>query len=286
MQRNRIQTIAAIALTVISTGWTQIVTAQTTSKTVKVNAGVLQGVVSGDVHAFKGIPYAAPPVGNLRWRSPQPVTPWKGTRQAVKYGNDCVQLPIPGDAGAGGSIRGEDCLYLNVWTPASLKPGEKLPVLVWIHGGGFLNGAASVPFFDGSQFARQGVILVGINYRLGHMGFFAHPALSAEGGALANYALMDQLAALKWVQQNIGAFGGDRNQVTIAGESAGGISVVHLLTWPAAKGLFHRAYQVAAETTSYPAANSIRRSDPCPRLKRLALRLLKVSASQTQEQQV
>ncbi|HIK18780.1 MAG TPA: carboxylesterase family protein [Leptolyngbyaceae cyanobacterium M33_DOE_097] len=251
MQRNRVQTIAAIALTIISTGWTQVVTAQTTSKTVKIDAGALEGVVSGDVRAFKGIPYAAPPVGNLRWRSPQPVTPWKGIRKAVKYGNDCVQLPIPGDAGASGSTRSEDCLYLNVWTPANLKPGEKLPVMVWIHGGGFLNGAASVPFFNGSQFARQGVILVGINYRLGHMGFFAHPALTAAGGALANYALMDQLAALRWVQQNIDAFGGDPNQVTIAGESAGGISVVHLLTWPAAKGLFHRAAVLSGGGRNY-----------------------------------
>jgi heat shock protein HslJ len=146
-------------------------------------------------------------------------------RKATAYGNDCVQLPIPGDAGASGSTLGEDCLVLNVWRPAAISPGEKLPVMVWIHGGGFLNGAASVPLNDGSQFAPEGVVLVSFNYRLGRLGFFAHPALTAEGdGPLANYALLDQLAALQWVQKNIDAFGGDPNQVTIIGESAGGIS--------------------------------------------------------------
>lgn len=216
--------------------------AQTGTTRVEVSGGLVEGLASDEAISFKGIPYAAPPIGKLRWRPPQPVKPWRGVRKAEAYGHDCVQKVIPGDAGASGSTQGEDCLVLNVWRPATIEAGKKLPVLVWIHGGGFLNGAASVPFFDGGQFARQGVILVSFNYRLGRLGFFAHPALSAEGETpLANYALLDQLAALRWVQKNIEAFGGDPNQVTVAGESAGGISVVHLLTWPAAKGLFQRA---------------------------------------------
>lgn len=252
MLKNRIQIAAIAALTSLSFFMSNASNAQKNNKTVKIDAGTIEGSVSGDVLSFKGIPYAAPPIGNLRWKSPQPVKSWKGVRQAIAYGNDCIQQPIPEDAGASGSTRGEDCLVLNVWRPATINAGQKLPVMVWIHGGGFLNGAASVPFFDGSQFARQGVILVSINYRLGRLGFFAHPALSAENHRpLANYALLDQLAALKWVKKNISAFGGDANQVTIAGESAGGISVVHLLTWSAARGLFHRAVVMSGGGRSY-----------------------------------
>ncbi|UFP94311.1 carboxylesterase family protein [Gloeobacter morelensis] len=226
--------------------------ARMNDRTVKIDSGFIQGKLSGEVLSFKGIPYAAPPIGDLRWRPPQPVKSWKGVRRATTYGNDCVQFPLPGDAGASGSTRGEDCLVLNVWRPATIKPGKKPPVMVWIHGGGFLNGAASVPFFDGSRFAREGIVLVGINYRLGRLGFFAHPALSAENARpLANYALLDQLAALRWVQRNIGAFGGDPNQVSVVGESAGGISVIHLLTWPAARGLFHRAAVMSGGGRSY-----------------------------------
>lgn len=252
MLKNHLQIAAIAALTSSLFCWSSGSHAQINDKTVEIDAGAIEGTISGDVLSFKGIPYAAPPLGNLRWRSPQPVKPWMGVRQATAYGNDCVQQPIPGDAGASGSTRGEDCLVLNVWQPTKIAAARKLPVMVWIHGGGFLNGAASVPFFDGSQFARQGVVLVSINYRLGRMGFFAHPALSAESDRpLANYALLDQLAALKWVQKNIGAFGGDPNQVTIAGESAGGISVVHLLTWSAARGLFHRAAVMSGGGRSY-----------------------------------
>jgi para-nitrobenzyl esterase len=226
--------------------------ARTADRIVKIDSGMIEGMVSGKVLSFKGIPYAAPPTGDLRWRPPRPVTPWHGVRKATAYGNDCVQLWIVGDAGASGSTQSEDCLVLNVWRPITIQPGEKLPVLVWIHGGGFLNGSASVPFFDGSQFAREGVVLVSFHYRLGRLGFFAHPELSAEGDKpLANYALLDQLAALQWVQKNIGAFGGDPNQVTIAGESAGGISVLHLLTWRAVRGLFHRAAVLSGGGRSY-----------------------------------
>lgn len=226
--------------------------ARTQEQTIKLDTGLVRGVPSGGVLAFKGIPYAAQPVGDRRWQPPQPAPAWKGVRRAAAYGHDCVQFPIPGDAGASGSARGEDCLVLNVWRPAKIQPGSKLPVMVWLHGGGFLNGAASVPFFNGSQFAREGVILVSPNYRLGRLGFFAHPALSAENRRpLANYAFLDQLAALRWVQRNIAAFGGDPNRVTIVGESAGGISVVHLLTWPTAQGLFQRAAVLSGGGRSY-----------------------------------
>jgi para-nitrobenzyl esterase len=216
-----------------------------------IEGGVIQGLVADDVMVFKGIPYAAPPVGHLRWRPPQPVVAWTGVRKAYHYGHDCVQSVLPGDAAASGATQDEDCLVLNVWAPhdGSVRPH---PVLVWLHGGGFLNGAASVPFFDGSSFAREGVVVVIPNYRLGRMGFFAHPALTAEGERpLANYGLLDQLAALQWVQKNIAALGGDPAQVTIAGNSAGGISVIHLMTWPAARGLFQRAAVLSGGGRSY-----------------------------------
>jgi para-nitrobenzyl esterase len=267
MTKHRLEFAATATLAFITIASTAPVLALATNQQVRIDSGVIEGAVSGDVVSFKGIPYAAPPVGDLRWRPPRPVTPWDGVRQATAYGNDCVQLPIPGDAGASGSTLGEDCLVLNVWRPAAIPPGEKLPVMVWIHGGGFLNGAGSVPLNDGSQFAREGVVLVSFNYRLGRLGFFAHPALTAEGdGPLANYALLDQLAALQWVQKNIGAFGGDPNQVTTIGESAGGISVMHLLTWPAARRLFHRAAVLSGGGRSYvpPHRNLREATGPLP----------------------
>jgi para-nitrobenzyl esterase len=160
--------------------------------------------------------------------------------------------PIPGDAAASGGAFGEDCLVLNVWRPAAAKSGARLPVLVWIHGGGFLNGGSSAPMFDGSTLARQGLVVVSINYRLGRLGFFMHPALTTTGEeASGNYGFLDQLAALQWVARNIVAFGGDAQQVTIAGESAGGISVMHHLAWPAAHGLFHRAVVMSGGGRSY-----------------------------------
>lgn len=218
----------------------------------QLDSGVVQGTHDDGILAFKGIPYAAPPIGDLRWRPPAPTRPWTGVRPATDYGHDCVQHVIPGDAGASGAPQSEDCLVVNVWRPALTAPGEKLPVLVWIHGGGFLNGAASVPFFDGSEFARDGIVLVSFNYRLGRLGFFAHPALVTEhAGPVGDYAFLDQLAALQWVHRNIAAFGGDPAEVTIAGESAGGVSVVQLLTWPAARGLFQRAIVMSGGGRSY-----------------------------------
>jgi para-nitrobenzyl esterase len=209
---------------------------------VAIDTGRLQGEVQDDVMFFKGIPYALAPVGALRWKPPQAAAKWSGVRKAANYGADCMQVPFPSDAAPLGMTPAEDCLYLNVWRPAHAK-GKKLPVFVWIYGGGFVNGGSSPAVYDGSPFARDGVIFVSFNYRLGRFGFFAHPALSAQqsAGPLGNYAIMDQIAALKWVRRNIAAFGGDPRNVTICGESAGGISVHILMTSRASSGLFQKA---------------------------------------------
>lgn len=209
---------------------------------VAVDGGKVEGVVDGDIVTFKGIPYAAAPVGDLRWRPPAPVIPWQGVRKADTYGFDCLQNPFPGDAAPLGGPMGEDCLFVNVWAPKP-QAGAKRPVMVWIHGGGFVNGGSSPGVYDGSAFAKSGVVLVSLNYRLGRFGFFAHPALTAEAGTepTGNFGFMDQVAALKWVRRNIAAFGGDPANVTLFGESAGGRSVHVLLAAPAAKGLFDKA---------------------------------------------
>jgi para-nitrobenzyl esterase len=212
------------------------------AQTVTVDTGKLQGVSGNEVTAYKGIPYAAPPVGKLRWRPPQPAASWKGVLKATEYGHDCMQLPFPSDAAPLGTQPAEDCLVLNVIVPAR-HTRSPLPVMVWIYGGGFVNGGSSPAVYDGSQFARGGVVFVSFNYRLGRFGFFAHPSLTRENpdGLLGNYAYMDQIAALQWVKRNIVAFGGDPKNVTIFGESAGGGAVHMLLTSPLAKGLFQKA---------------------------------------------
>jgi para-nitrobenzyl esterase len=216
---------------------------ETKTPVVKTNSGLVRGIIENDVAIFKGIPYAAPPVGEFRWRPPQPVKSWSGVRDANQFGPNCAQAgwgAAPGTIAEGSS---EDGLYLNIWLPAGTKPGAKLPVMVWIHGGAFVFGSGSQPEFSGVNFARQGVILVTINYRLGRLGFFAFPALSKEypEEPKGNYAYMDQIAALQWVKRNITAFGGNPKSITIFGESAGGVSVHSLLTIPAAKGLFQKA---------------------------------------------
>jgi para-nitrobenzyl esterase len=210
---------------------------------VAVDTGKVQGAVDGGVASWKGIPFAAPPVGDLRWRAPQPAAAWSGVRAAQAYGNDCMQLPFPSDAAPLGTPPAEDCLYLNVWRPAKAKASGRLPVIVWIYGGGFVNGGSSPPTYAGAALARQGVVLVSFNYRLGRFGFFAHPQLTqqAHDEPLGNYGYMDQLAALQWVKRNVAAFGGDASNVTIIGESAGGMSVNALLTSPLAQGLFAKA---------------------------------------------
>jgi para-nitrobenzyl esterase len=206
---------------------------------VKTASGVVRGVMEGDVTSFKGIPYAAPPVGPNRWRPPQPIAPWKEVRDASKYCADCPQRQWPGST----ATTSEDCLFLNVWVPASATKKSKVPVMVWIHGGAFVAGSGSGPGTAGDSFAKQGVMLVTLNYRLGRFGHFAFPALSKEhpDEYKGSYAYMDQIAALQWIQKNIAEFGGDPMNVTIFGFSAGGVSVHSLLTIPAAKGLFHKA---------------------------------------------
>ena len=210
------------------------------SVTVTIDSGEIEGVASGDLHWFKGVPFAAPPVGDLRWREPQPVQPWTGVLETKAFVHDCMQAAA--DFEPIQTTPSEDCLYLNVWQPAYADAGDKLPVMVWIHGGGYVGGGTSIAWYDGSAFARQGIVVVSMNYRLSRLGFFAHPALlAAKEGLVGNFGYMDQIAALKWIQRNIDAFGGDPTQVTIVGESAGGGSVLALLTSPMTDGLFHQA---------------------------------------------
>jgi para-nitrobenzyl esterase len=214
-------------------------TDSTQAPIVRVASGTVRGVTENGVSSFKGIPYAAPPVGEYRWRPPQAVTPWKEIRDATKDCPTCPQRAWPGSK----TVQSEDCLFLNVWAPSTATNKSKLPVMVWIHGGGFTGGGGSDPGSSGDAFAKQGVILATINYRLGRLGHFAFPALSKEHPEefKGSYAYMDQIAALKWIKENIAAFGGDPNNVTIFGFSAGGVSVHSLLTIPAAKGLFQKA---------------------------------------------
>jgi len=222
---------------------------------VPTESGLVQGVAAPGLTVYKGIPFAAPPVGDLRWRAPQPAAKWEGIRAADKFGPD----PYQGDGKNGVS---EDCLYLNVWTPAR-SAGEKLPVLVWIYGGGFSFGSTSTPTHNGEHLARKGVVLVSINYRVGPLGFLAHPELTAESPhhVSGNYGLMDQLAGLQWVKKNIAAFGGDPDRVTIFGESAGGIAVSMLCASPEAQGLFRGAISQSGgsfgptRNTTYPGEN-------------------------------
>jgi para-nitrobenzyl esterase len=207
---------------------------------VTTSKGVLSGAIDPKtgVYLFKGIPFAAPPVGNLRWKPPQPVQPWEGIRTADKFGPRAMQLPIFGDMNFRSDRMSEDCLYLNVWTPEPSSQA-KLPVLVYFYGGGFLAGDGSEPRYDGAQMARKGIVALTVNYRLNIFGFFAHPELSAESPqhCSGNYGFLDQATALQWVHDNIFAFGGDPDRVTIAGESAGSVSVCAQMISPLSKGL-------------------------------------------------
>jgi para-nitrobenzyl esterase len=222
--------------------------------TLRVRAGTLQGTVTGDVVAYKGIPYAEPPVATLRWRPPVPVHSWEGVRDAKEYGHACLQPPQqPTGLYSGGMASiSEDCLTLNVWAQ---KGARGQPVMVWIHGGALLGGSSSESLYDGVKLARKGIVFVSINYRLGLLGYFAHPALSAESpqGVSGNYGLLDQIEALRWVRDNIATFGGDPGKVTIVGESAGGLSVIELMASPLARGLFIRAISQSGYMPSYRA---------------------------------
>jgi para-nitrobenzyl esterase len=218
--------------------------------TVQTRSGLVSGSTNtgGDIHIFKGIPFAAPPIGDLRWKAPQPVPSWKGVLKCERFGPSPMQnKPIPFGVYTDGYLIpekpiSEDCLYLNVWTGAKTA-GDRRPVLVYIYGGGFISGGTGCPIYDGEAMARKGVVFISIGYRVGIFGFLCHPWLTAESEhqASGNYGLMDQIAALRWVKENIAAFGGDPSNVTIAGESAGSISVNCLVASPLARGLFGRA---------------------------------------------
>jgi carboxylesterase type B len=207
--------------------------------TVRVAQGLLRGQRRGDAAVFLGVPFAEPPVGPLRWRPPQPAAGWQGGRDALAFGPD---FPQPGGIALRGNGQDEDALHLSIWTP-TLDANARLPVLVWLYGGGFFEGSSSDPGTDGARLAAEGAVVVAINYRIGLFGFLAHPALSAESPqqACGNYGLLDQVAALAWVRDNIAGFGGDPDRVTAFGVSAGSASIALLLTAPAARGLFHRA---------------------------------------------
>lgn len=223
--------------------------AQSGSTPMTLDSGRIAGTVEGPLTVFRGVPFAAPPVGPLRWKAPQPTPPWTGVREARAFGAACPQGPEHKEPWAQVGAMSEDCLFLNVWRPT--KPG-KYPVMVFLHGGGFTYGAAGVPLYDGAALAKRGAVIVTINYRLGRLGFFAHPALTREDpqGRLGNYAIMDQIAALEWVKRNIARFGGDAANVTLFGESAGAGSVQILMGAPLANGLFHKAISESGSGSS------------------------------------
>lgn len=210
---------------------------------VRTTAGLVEGTVEDGLSVYRGLPFAAPPVGDRRWKPPGPAAGWSGVRKAEQFAAPCI------GNGPGSS---EDCLYLNVWSPA--KPGERLPVMVWIYGGGFSGGSTATPAYSGEVLAKKGVVYVSIAYRVGVLGFLAHPALSAENPrhVSGNYGLLDQIEGLKWVRDNIAAFGGDPNKVTVFGESAGGIAVSQLAASPLAKGLFRGAMSESGGSFSAP----------------------------------
>jgi len=236
-----------------------------------VRSGPISGSTVSGLRAYLGIPYAAPPVGRLRWRPPQPVRPWTIVRPCLKFGPSCPQVGSNGRLVADTS---EDCLSVNVWTPAR-RADQRLPVMVFIHGGSFLMGSGSEPLYSGARLAAHGVLVVTVNYRLGPFGFFALNDLTAESPhhASGNYGLLDQIAALRWVRANIAAFGGDAGNVTVFGESAGGMSVIDLLVSPLAGGLFRRAVVESAPYADYGVG--ILATQPLPAQEQLGERVAK-----------
>lgn len=230
--------VLALALSIMSTAACATVAGW---PTVQVTQGLVQGSAGDDVEVYRGIPYAAPPVGDLRWRAPAAYPAWQGVRASREFGPACPQPRVPPPFGVEGA-QSEDCLTLNIWRPAGAATGP-LPVMVWIHGGAFVLGSGSQPLYDGASLARRGAVVVSMNYRLGALGFLSHRSVrdSQPGEPFTNFGILDQIAALQWVQRNIAAFGGDPGNVTIAGESAGGVAVHALMTSDAARGLFHKA---------------------------------------------
>jgi len=259
MHRTRVYKSAFIAIACISLG-TALAAAD---DPVHLDAGMVSGTTTStpDVRVFKGVPFAAPPVGDLRWRAPKPAAHWDGVRKADQFSPTCMQ-----GSGNGSS---EDCLYLNVWTGAKAA-GEKRPVMVWIYGGGYNTGSGSQPMYDGEALAKKGAVVVTLNYRLGVFGFFSHPDLTKESDrrGAANFGVMDSIAALQWVQKNIAAFGGDPKRVTIFGESAGAGAVANLMATPSAKGLFERAI---GESSAWSTA-SIKRLDTLPEAEQVGVK--------------
>ena len=233
-----------LAITILAVAWASSAAAPTA----RVEQGVLQGTIENGLTIYRGVPFAAPPQGDLRWRAPQPAAHWEGVRAADKFAPQCPQS-IPG------ITTNEDCLYLNVWSPAK-SASSKVPVLVWIYGGGFIVGGTAVPTYSGEKLAQKGVVVVSIGYRLGALGFLAHPALSAESPqhVSGNYGLLDMITALQWIQKNIAAFGGDPHKVTIFGESAGAIAVSQLCVSPLAKGLIQGAISESGGSFGPPRA--------------------------------
>jgi len=244
----RFAAIVLLAASAVLVAKSQVPSTPAAPPVVRTEAGLVSGTFSSvpGVRVFKGIPFAAPPVGDLRWRAPQPAAPWQGTRDGSQFDPICPQhIDQPGSIFflyPGPQTISEDCLYLNVWTAAG-SAGDKLPVMVWFFGGGFDHGSGTEKFFWSDDLAHKGAVVVTIDYRVGALGFLAHPELTAESGhgASGNYGLMDQIAALQWVRRNIAAFGGDPNRVTMFGQSAGGSSVAYLTVSPLAAGLFQRA---------------------------------------------
>ncbi len=251
-----IRSLLAVAAALAATG-------SVTGQVVHAPAGSLEGKSARGIAMFQGIPYARPPVGELRWKPPVAFPAWEGVRKAQGFGPACIQ-----PRGGAASIYtnppakvSEDCLTLNIWTPDKAK---NAPVIVWIHGGALTTGYSHEPIYDGTKLAARGAVVVSINYRLGALGYLAHPELSAESpeGISGNYGLLDQIAALEWVSANIGAFGGDAGNVTIAGESAGALSVMYLMTAPKARGLFHKAIAQSAYMISTPSLKEGRHGEP------------------------
>ena len=253
MQPNRLFALALAVAGVLAPG---LSAAETTapSPRVKTSDGMVEGAWADGMAVFKGLRYAAPPVDELRWRAPQPVTPWQGVRKADAFGHVCMQAPGAARAAGAGDVgpMGEDCLTLNLWVPRA-RTAARLPVMVWIHGGALVFGAGSQAPYAGHALAERGAVVVTLNYRLGPLGVFDHPALATGPRGDVNFGLLDQIAALQWVRDNIAAFGGDPGNVTVFGESAGGQSVLALFASPKARGLFHRgivqsAYGIPSNT--------------------------------------
>lgn len=254
MKRKILLLIVVFLIVVICLGILTLVNfRKTDSIIVKTDSGRVRGYFENGLRVFLGIPYAQPPVGDLRWKKPEPVKSWKDIKLCNEFGPACPQPKwLAATAGDVGKMS-EDCLYLNIWTPAKSSQ-MNLPVMVWIYGGGFIGGAGSLDAYNGIQLAKHGVVVITINYRLGALGFLAHPELCKESvhGVCGNYGLLDQIEALKWIQKNISNFGGNPNNVTIFGESAGSVSVSSLLLAPPARGLFHRAIMESGTATTIP----------------------------------